>query len=85
MTIVNIHQAKTHLSKLLEEVMQGHEVVIAKAGVPIAVIQPIASKKSKRVFGAMKGEFKLPKNFDAPLSDESFDHTLFPSKKTRSK
>ena len=85
MTIVNIHQAKTHLSKLLEEVMQGHEVVIAKAGIPIAVIHPILPKKPKRVFGAMKGKFTLPKDFDAPLSEEAFNQDLFPLKKKRKK
>ncbi|OGT47249.1 MAG: hypothetical protein A3E82_06595 [Gammaproteobacteria bacterium RIFCSPHIGHO2_12_FULL_38_11] len=85
MIIVNIHEAKTNLSKLLQEVMHGQEVIIAKAGVPIAVIKPIEAKKPKRIFGSMKGEIWVSDNFDDPLSDEDLDlwynGDIFPKEK----
>ena len=70
---VNIHQAKTQLSQLLHLVEQGEEVVIARAGVPIArlvswqpAVKPVAAP------GAMRGQIKLADDFDAPL-DELFE------------
>jgi prevent-host-death family protein len=73
MALVNIHQAKTHLSQLLQEVEQGQEVVIARSGVPIARLvawrapaQPVAAP------GAMRGRIQLADDFDAPL-DELFE------------
>ncbi|MBI1878714.1 MAG: type II toxin-antitoxin system Phd/YefM family antitoxin [Chloroflexi bacterium] len=50
-TVVNIHQAKTHLSKLLERVMKGEQIVIAKAGKPIALLSPVAEMPARRVPG----------------------------------
>lgn len=69
MRIVNIHEAKTHFSKLVNAVLQGHEVVIAMAGKPVAKLSPIA-KKAKRRFGVLKGKIKVSKDFDAPLPTE---------------
>ncbi len=69
MRIVNIHEAKTHFSKLINSVTQGNEIVIAMAGKPVAKLSPIA-KKSKRRFGALKGEIKISKDFDSSLPDE---------------
>ena len=70
MELVNIHQAKTHLSQLLQEVEQGQDVVIARAGVPIARLvawqapaQPVAAP------GAMRGRIQLTDDFEAPLDD----------------
>jgi prevent-host-death family protein len=54
--IVNIHAAKTHLSSLLEDVLRGEEVVIAKAGKPIAKIVPVAAEKKRRRPGIMRGQ-----------------------------
>lgn len=54
-TTVNIHEAKTHLSRLLEQVASGERVIIAKAGKPVAELKPYA--KTDLVFGSMKGEF----------------------------
>jgi len=66
---VNIHQAKTHLSKLVERAGHGEEIVIAKAGKPIAKLVPLdASRKVK--FGVLKGKLRYPDDFDAPLPDE---------------
>ena len=63
----NVHQAKTHLSKLLERVADGEDVVIAKAGVPVARLVPIARTDERRVLGTEKGRLIVAKDFDAPL------------------
>ncbi len=64
---VNIHEAKTHLSKLLVQVANGEEVIISKAGKPIARLVPITEKPKKRTPGSAKGKVIIEKNFDAPL------------------
>ena len=69
MRVVNMHEAKTHFSKLVASVIHGHEVVIAMAGKPVARLIPI-SKKPKRKFGVLKGKIKISKDFDALLPDE---------------
>lgn len=63
---VNIHEAKTHLSKLLERVALGEEVVIAKAGRPVAKLVAIEGKKRPFQFGSAKGEFVVPDDFNDP-------------------
>lgn len=68
MELVNIHQAKTHLSQLLQEVEQGHEVVIARSGVPIARL--VAWRAPNQIVsppGAMRGQITVAEDFDAPL------------------
>ena len=70
MRIINIHQAKTHFSKLVDAVMEGESIVIAKAGKPVAKIVPIEAKKPKRCPGSMKGKIKIADDFDAPLPEE---------------
>jgi len=69
MKIVNIHEAKTHFSKLVDAVIHGGEILIAMAGKPVAKLGPI-SKKPVRKFGVLKGKIKVAKDFDAPLPDE---------------
>ena len=64
---VNVHEAKTHLSKLLARVANGEEIIISKSGKPIARLVPIAEKPKKRVPGSAKGKVVIEKNFDAPL------------------
>ncbi len=66
---VNIHEAKTHLSRLLMRVAQGEEIVIARAGKPIARLVPVESK-SPRILGQDKGLFEVPEDFNAPLPDD---------------
>lgn len=73
MQIVNIHEAKTHLSRLLEEVVAGNPVVIAKAGKPIAKIVPLASLSSNRSLGLLKGKVKISDDFDAALPRDVLD------------
>jgi prevent-host-death family protein len=66
---VNIHEAKTHLSKLLRRVVAGEEIIISKAGRPLAKIVPFASPARRR-FGMDRGVFRVPDDFDAPLPEE---------------
>ena len=66
--MVNVHQAKTHLSQLLQEVEQGQEVVIARSGVPIArLVAWRAPVQAIAAPGAMRGQITLAEDFDAPL------------------
>ena len=66
-TIVNIHDAKTNLSRLLVRVANGEEVIISRADKPIAKIVPIAGKPRKRMPGSAKGKVVIKRRFDAPL------------------
>ncbi len=68
---VNIHQAKTHFSRLLQRVAAGEEVVIARAGVPVARLVAVEPKKPKvRPLGFARGEVWVADDFDAPLPDD---------------
>ncbi len=67
MSTYNIRAAKTHLSKLLDDVAHGKEVLLAKSGKPIAKIVPLLTSKNKRPFGVLHGKIKIAKDFDAPL------------------
>lgn len=67
---INIHQAKTHFSKLVDAVMHGEEIIIAKAGKPVAKLIPISLPKPKRQPGRLKGKVKIAQDFDAPLPDD---------------
>ncbi|HEX9671648.1 MAG TPA: type II toxin-antitoxin system Phd/YefM family antitoxin [Thermoanaerobaculia bacterium] len=66
---VNVHEAKTHLSRLLAEVEHGEEVVIARAGKPVAKLVPVQAPAGRRL-GIDEGVFEVPDDFDAPLPDE---------------
>lgn len=70
MQVINIHDAKTQFSKLVEAVSQGEEIVIARAGKPAARLVPIAAKKTVRQPGAMKGKLQVADDFDTPLPNE---------------
>jgi prevent-host-death family protein len=68
---VNIYEAKTRLSELVEQAHQGETIVIAKNGTPLAKLVPLdAPAKPKIVFGLMKGEIEIADDFDAPLPDD---------------
>ena len=71
MTVVNIYDAKTQLSKLIEEAAAGNDVVIARGGKPVARLTRLASSKRKLKFGVLKGKLKVSADFDAPLPGES--------------
>jgi len=66
---VNIHEAKTHFSKLLTRVLAGEEVVIARAGTPIARLVPAAKRTARRLPGSAKGKLDLAPDFNEPLPE----------------
>ena len=69
----NVHEAKTHLSRLLERVAAGEEVVIAKAGIPVARLVPVALLQDERVLGTETGRVFVSDDFDAPLPADVLD------------
>ena len=70
---VNVHDAKTHLSRLLARVEGGQEIVIARNGTPIARLVPAGRTRPKRLLGADAGLIAVPDDFDAPLPDDVLD------------
>ena len=67
---VSIHEAKTHLSRLVARVSSGEEVIIAKAGKPVARLVPIKEKRTQRIPGSAAGKVVLMPDFDAPLPED---------------
>jgi prevent-host-death family protein len=67
---VNVHEAKTHLSRLLARVAAGEEVLIAKAGKPVARLVPLARRRPRRTPGRDVGKGWIAEDFDAPLPKE---------------
>ncbi|MCL4521485.1 MAG: type II toxin-antitoxin system Phd/YefM family antitoxin [Firmicutes bacterium] len=70
MKSVNIHEAKTHLSRLLDEVSRGEEITIAKAGKPIARLVPVMTSRPTRTPGFLRGHIRISDDFDAPLAED---------------
>jgi prevent-host-death family protein len=64
---INIHEAKTHLSRIVEDVAAGSEVIIAKAGKPMARLVPLESAPKAKNLGLLKGRIRIPNDFNAPL------------------
>ena len=64
---VNLHAAKTSLSRLVDEAVDGEEIIIAKAGKPLVRLMPVARGSTRRGFGADRGKIRICKDFDAPL------------------
>jgi prevent-host-death family protein len=73
MTIVNVHAAESQLSHLLDAVAAGEEVIIAKAGKPVARLVPVEVKEERRKLGTLTGRCHVPDDFDDPLPDEILD------------
>jgi prevent-host-death family protein len=69
MKTVNLHAAKTHLSRLVDEAVSGEEIVIAKAGTPLVRLVPVSAKRRRSGYGADKGRIRISADFDAPLPD----------------
>lgn len=67
---VNIHEAKTHFSKLVETAMHGEEIIIARAGKPAARLGPLRETARVISFGLMQGEVEIGEDFDAPLPED---------------
>lgn len=68
--MVNVHEAKTQLSRLLERVESGEEVIIARAGKPVARLVPLATESPRRIPGRLKGKVHIPDSFFDPMSEE---------------
>lgn len=68
--MVNLYEAKTQLSQLVEEAAAGEEVIIAKAGKPVARLVPLAAAKEPRTPGGWEGQVWLAEDFDAELSED---------------
>jgi prevent-host-death family protein len=64
---VNLHAAKTHLSRLVDEAVGGQDIVIAKAGKPMVRLVAVAPKRHRTGFGADHGRIRVSDDFDAPL------------------
>lgn len=69
MRVVTIHQAKTHLSRLVREVVEGGEVIIACGKVPMVKLVAVDEAKGQRVLGTARGLVKIADDFDEPLTD----------------
>jgi prevent-host-death family protein len=69
MTVVNIHAAKTHLSRLVDRAAKGEEIVIARAGKPVARLVACDTKPKRRVPGQLKGRIEYGDDFDEPLPE----------------
>ncbi len=70
MTIINIHEAKTHLSRLINRVISGEEIIIARGGKAVAKLVPIDRPKQDRVAGLDAGKIWIAEDFDTPLPEE---------------
>jgi prevent-host-death family protein len=80
MQLVNVHQAKTQLSKLLDQVIAGEEVVIARHGKPVARLSPMSADLPPRQPGALKGKIRIADDFDDfdEEMEEMFSGPIFP-------
>ena len=72
MRTVNIHAAKTQLLRLVDDAAQGEEIIIAKAGKPVARLVPLAGTP-QNAFGTLAGKIYVSEDFDAPLPDDILD------------
>ncbi len=70
MRTVNIHAAKTQLSRLVDAAAKGEEIIIAKSGKPVARLCPLAAPTEKRRLGALAGKLRVPEDFDASPPEE---------------
>lgn len=78
MQVVNIHEAKTNLSKLIAKTQKGEEVIIGKAGKPVAKLSPYKEKPAKRKLGLWKGKVWIPDDFD--VEDEEINKLFYGEK-----
>jgi prevent-host-death family protein len=69
--VVNVHEAKTHLSRLIQEALDGEEIVIARGNEPVVRLVLVESVRPKRSVGWAKGQVTMAPDFDAPLDDFS--------------
>ena len=74
MSTVTIHQAKTNLSKLIQKVAAGEEVIIARGAKPVARLVPVGEVKGKRQPGSWKGRLRVGPEFFEPLPESELSH-----------
>ena len=77
MAMVNTHEAKTHLSRLLERVAAGEEIVIGKAGKPVAKLVPYAEAREPRKFGTLKGKLRAAPDWDSDETNEEIARLFY--------
>ncbi|MGC9129123.1 MAG: type II toxin-antitoxin system Phd/YefM family antitoxin [Acidithiobacillus sp.] len=70
MTVVNIHEAKTQLSRYVDQAAAGEEIIIARSGKPVARLVPLAEPERPRVLGLGAGRFRMPEHFDRMAQDD---------------
>lgn len=70
MTIINIHEAKTHFSKLINQALQGEEIIIARGNKPVVKLMPYTEEMSPRKGGQLQGLIEISDDFDAPLPND---------------
>lgn len=75
MTTVNVHEAKTHLSRLLARVESGETIIIARSGQPVARLVPLESPPARREPGGWAGRITIADDFDAPIPEEWIEDT----------
>lgn len=73
MSIVNVHAAKTHLSRLIQRACAGEEIVIARNNEPVVKLVPVAKSAPKRQRGSLEGKVVVPDSFFDPLPDDELD------------
>jgi prevent-host-death family protein len=73
MKVVNVHAAKSNLSKLIEEACKGEEIVIARGSEPIVKLVPVHRPEAKRQFGSLKGRLVVPDDFMEALTNEEVE------------
>lgn len=84
MQVVNIHQAKTTLSKLIQRTQNGEEIIIGKAGKPVAKLVSFKKELQPRKLGLLKGKIEIPDNFDdedEEINKLFYEGELFPEEK----
>jgi prevent-host-death family protein len=85
--IINLHAAKTHLSRLVDRAAGGEEIIIARDGQPVARLVALRSTTVRRIPGLLKGRIEIAEDFDAPLPEETLagflEGAIEPSQKRR--
>ena len=74
---VNIHYAKTHLSKLIEQAENGEEVILARNGKPAVKLMPVAAKKTKSLLGAGIGKIWISDDFNSPETNKEIEDLFY--------
>ena len=73
---MNMHTAKSQLSRLVEAACRGEEVIVSRDGVPVVRLVPIVQPRGKRILGQARGQVHLSPDFDQPMSDREIDEFL---------